>query len=591
MKFGPMSETASATARQGGKPEQRISSPAKAVAWRRNAALSFVLVILTVALYFRVNGYPFANYDDTLYVTQNLQVQDGLTWDTVRWAFTTYHVGTWHPLTWLSHALDCQLFDLDPAGPHDINLLLHVLNVLLLFWVLQRATGHAGRSFMVAALFALHPINVEPVVWIAERKTSLSMLFFLLALGAYRWYVAKPKAQRYVTVAFLFTLGLMAKPQVITFPFVLLLWDYWPLERIAFRSSQESRFAVRSLLFAGNSGHRLLAKSEPRTAKNEHSFSGEKRIADREKRCFSEWQLVWEKLPLFALAAISAALTMSALRADNTKVSYPFGLRLGYALVSYVQYIGKALWPTKLAAFYPHPDYVPLWQAALAALLLVLVTAAAFAARRRYPYLLVGWLFFLGTLVPMLGFEGVGYQGRQGIADRYAYLPFIGLFLMICWGLADWAERKHFPALLLRSVSIAVLGVLGLIAYRQVGYWQDNVTLWTHAVQVTQGNFLAENNLGKALLSEGRAREGISHFYRAVAIYPDDPVGNMNIGVYEQAQGNLPSAIEHYRKTVLWTRDSALKAAALSNLAAAYRQLGDFSDAQQSQDAAARLRH
>ena len=560
-----MSEAASATVRPGGQPEQRM--PAKAGSWQRNTALGFVLVVITVALYFRVNGYPFVNYDDTLYVTQNLQVQDGLTWNTLRWAFTTYHVGTWHPLTWLSHALDCQLFGLDPAGPHDVNLLLHVLNVLLLFWVLQRATGYASRSFMVAALFALHPMNVEPVVWIAERKTSLSMLFFLLALGAYRWYVADRKARRYVVVAVLFALGLLAKPQIITFPFVLLLWDYWPLERIALRSSP---FAL----------HQSSLKE----------ISGEKRIANGEQP-LSEWQLVWEKIPLFALAAISAALTMSALRADNTKVSYPLSLRVEYALVSYVQYICKALWPARLAAFYPHPEYIPLWQAALAALLLALVTAAAFAARRRQPYLLVGWLFFLGTLVPMLGFEGVGYQGRQGIADRYAYLSSIGLFLMICWGLAEWATRKRLPAVALRSVSIAVLVALGLVASRQVGYWRDNVTLWTHAIHVTQNNFLAENNLGKALLSEGRVAEGVSHFFRAVTIYPDDPVGNMNIGIYEQQQGNLSDAIERYKKTVRLTHDPALKAAALTNMAAAYRQLGDSADAQQNQDAAAKVRH
>jgi tetratricopeptide (TPR) repeat protein len=568
-----MSETASATARQGGKPEQRISSPGKAVAWRRNVAVSFVLVIVTVALYCRVNGYPFANYDDTLYITQNLHVQDGLTWNTVGWAFTTYHVGTWHPLTWLSHALDCQLFGLDPAGPHDVNLLLHVLNVLLLFWVLQRATDarvgsgqappaafsgdpgrYTGRNFMVAALFALHPINVESVVWIAERKTSLSMLFFLLALGAYGWYAVKPKMARFAVVLACFACGLMAKPQVITFPFVLLLWDYWPLRRMSFS---------------------LAANDQPGGG----DFPRLKFL-----------RLVGEKVPLFVLAGISAALTMSALHVDNTKVSYPLGLRVEYALVSYVQYIGKALWPARLSAFYPHPNYVPLWQAALAALFLVLVTAAVFAARGRHRYLLVGWLFFLGTLVPMLGFEGVGYQGRQGIADRYAYLPFIGLFLMIGWGLAEWAERRRLPVVVLRSASIAVLVALGVVASRQVAYWRDNVTLWTHAVEVTQGNFLAENNLGKALLSEGRVGEGISHFYQAVAIYPDDPVGNMNIGVYEQGQGNLPAAIAHYRKTVRLTHDSALKAAALTNLAAAYRRLGNFADAQQSQDAAAKLR-
>jgi len=532
------------------KTDETTPSQLGASSRQQQLVLILVLVIITVAIYFRVNHYPFVNYDDTLYVTQNARVQDGLTWVTVRWAFTTYHVGTWHPVTWLSHALDCQLFDLDPAGPHDVNLLLHVLNVLLLFWVLRRATGFSGRSFMVAALFALHPINVESVVWIAERKNSLSMLFFLLALGAYRWYASDRKVARYAVVAVLFALGLMAKPQVITFPFVLLLWDYWPLRRLSPAADQPSRGRTIS------------------------DFS----------------QLVWEKTPLFALAGISAAVTMSAQRADGTKTWYPLGLRVEYALVSYVDYMSKALWPVRLSAFYPHPDYVPLRQAALAMLVLALVTALTIANRRRRPYLLVGWLFFLGTLVPMLGLEGVGYQGKQGIADRYAYLPFIGLFIMICWAVAEWAQQKHLPAAVLRVVSVAVLLALGIAAYRQVGYWHDNVTLWSHAVQVTDGNFLAENNLGKALVAEGRADEAVSHFYKAVAIYPDDPVGNLNIGIYEQTEGNFSAAIERYKKTIRLTRDPELKAAAWNNMAAAYRQLGDLADAQQSQDAAAKLR-
>ena len=534
----------------GLKPGATTQLPPDISSWQRQLVLSLILVVATVALYFRVNHYPFVNYDDTLYVTQNPHVQDGLTWDTVRWAFTTYHVGTWHPVTWLSHALDCQFFDLDPAGPHDVNLLLHVLNVVVLFWVLQRATGFSGRSFMVAALFGLHPINVESVVWIAERKNSLSMLFFLLALGAYRWYAADRKAGRYFMVAVLFALGLMAKPQVITFPFVLLLWDYWPLRRVSFATDQKSRSRAIS------------------------DFS----------------RLVWEKTPLFGLAGISAALTLSAQRADANKAWYPLGLRVKCALVSYVDYMGKALWPSRLSAFYPHRDSVPLQQAALALLILALVTALTIANRRRRPYLLVGWLFFLGTLVPMLGLEGVGYQGRQGIADRYAYLPFIGLFIMLCWGVAEWAEQKHLPAAALRVVCVAVLLALGVVAYRQVGYWRDNVTLWSHAVQVTDGNFLAENNLGKALVAEGRPAEAVAHFYRAVAIYPSDPVGNLNIGIYEQTQGNSAAAIERYKKTISLTHDPELKAAAWNNMATAYRQLGDLTDAQQSQEAAAKLR-
>ncbi len=541
------------------KPDEQLQSqpaPASPSSLKQNLAFSLILVVITTALYLRVNGFPFVNYDDTIYVTQNTVVQDGVTWNTVRWSFTTYRVGTWHPLTWLSHALDCQLFDLDPAGPHDVNVLLHVLNVVLLFWVLQRATGLSGRSFMVAALFALHPINVESVVWIAERKNSLSMLFFLLALGAYRWYVADRKPGRYLAVAVLFALGLMAKPQVITFPFVLLLWDYWPLQRMTFGTNAP-----------------LANGGRERGTQIQMSFS----------------QLVWEKLPLFVLSGISAFLTMSAQRADGNKIAYPLGLRLEFALVSYVQYIGKALWPVRLSPFYPHPDFVPVWQAIAALLFLALVTVGTIVLRRSRPYLLVGWLFFLGTLVPMLGFAGVGYQGKQGIADRYAYLPFIGLFIMICWAVADWAQQKHLPTALLRAVSAAVLLALGLIAYRQLGYWRDNVTLWSHALAVTDGNFLAENNLGKALLADGRTEEGVAHFYKAVAIYPDDPVGNMNIGLYEQKRGSLFAAIERYKKTVTLTRDPELKAGAYSNMAACYRQLGDAGAAQQSQDEAARL--
>lgn len=539
--------------------EQPQSQPAlvSPSSLRLNLAFSLLLLIGTSALYLRVNGFPFVNYDDTIYVTQNPVVQDGVTWNTVRWSFTTYRVGTWHPLTWLSHALDCQLFDLDPAGPHDVNALLHVLNVVLLFWVLQRATGFSGRSFMVAALFAVHPVNVESVVWIAERKNSLSMLFFLLALGAYRWYVAGRKPGRYLAVAVLFALGLMAKPQVITFPFVLLLWDYWPLRRMA----------------VGTKTHALTNGRLERGTQVQMRFS----------------QLVWEKLPLFALSGVSAFLTMAAQRADGNKISYPFSLRLGFALVSYVQYIGKALWPVRLSAFYPHPDFVPLWQAGASLLFLAMVTAATIALRRTRPYLLVGWLFFLGTLVPMLGFAGVGYQGKQGIADRYAYLPFIGLFIMICWAAADWAEQKHLPAAGLRAVSAMILVGLGVAAYRQLGYWRDNVRLWSHALAVTQNNFLAENNLGKALLADGRSAEGIPHFYKAVAIYPDDPVGNMNIGIYEQKRGSYFAAIERYKKTVSLTRDPELKAGAYSNMAACYRAVGNPDAAQQSQDEAARL--
>ena len=516
-----------------GEPIQSQPAAKRATpAWKNRLLLSLLLFLATAGLYLRVHGYDFVNYDDTLYVTQNAHVQQGLTWNTLHWAFTTYRVGTWHPLTWLSHALDWQLFDLDAAGPHDVNLLLHLANAVLLFWLLLRATGFMGRSFMVAAIFALHPINVESVVWIAERKNSLSLLFFLLALGAYRWYVERPGTRRYLLVAVLFALGLMSKPQVITFPFVLLLWDYWPLRRISFRKGE----GLKSAEF---------------------------------------WPLLREKLPLFAMSGMSAAITMAAQRADGSKMWYPPALRVEYALISYVQYLGKALWPIHLSPFYPHPDSVSLAHAAAAVLLLAVITVAVLAFGYRRPYLPVGWFFFLGTLVPMLGLEGVGYQGKQGIADRYAYLPFIGLFIMICWGLAELAAKRRVPLYRQRLAGIAILLSLWLVSYRQLGYWQDNVTLWSHALAVTEGNFLAENNLGRALIQQGHAAEGVAHFYKAAEIYPDDPVSNFNIGLYEQQRGNYPAAIARFQKTLSVTRDPELRGAALKSMAAASSRLSD----------------
>ncbi len=297
------------------------------------------------------------------------------------------------------------------------------------------------------------------------------------------------------------------------------------------------------------------------------------------------WRLVGEKLPLFALSGVSAAITMAAQRADGNKAWYPLGLRIEYAIVSYAQYIGKALWPVRLSPFYPHPDQVNIWLVLGAALLLLVITLGVAAVRRSRPYLLVGWFWFLGTLVPMLGLEGVGYQGKQGIADRYAYLPFIGLFIMVCWGLAEWAERTHVSIRIVRAVTVAVLLAMTIVTYRQIGYWRDNVTLWSHALDVTQGNFLAENNLGRALLQQGRTQEGVAHFYKAASIYPDDPVSNFNIGLYEQKRGNYSAAIERFRKTLSITRDPELRAAALKNLNAALTQVGGVNDAQQLQSA------
>ena len=507
-------------------------------------ALSVLLVAATVTLYYPIDSHPFTNYDDADYVFDNYHVKSGLHWSTVTWAFTTFAAANWHPLTWLSHAADVQLFELNPARHHDVNLLLHTLNVVVLFWVLQRATGYVGRSAMVAALFALHPLNVESVAWIAERKNLLSMLFFLLALGAYRWYVAKPQVERYAVVALLFALGLMSKPQVITLPCVLLLWDYWPLRRMA--------------------------------------LNGEE-AADSAGRTRSLYDLVWEKLPLFGLAGVSAYITVKAQGSRGALGWYPFSIRAGNAVVSYAMYLQKAFWPARLAPMYPHPGYsLNYWHVAAASIVLLAITLLVLAGRR-YRYLPVGWFWFLGTLVPMLGLKQVG---SQAMADRYAYLPLVGLFIVLSWGVSDWAQARKLSPAWLAASGMAALLALALVTHRQIAYWSDNVTLWTHTLAVTRGNWEAENNLGMALFRQGRMDEAIPHFQAALAIDPSVAVSNMNVGICEQTRGNAPLAIEQYKKTIRLTRDPLLKAKAYNNLGYAYKDLGDYADAQASLQAA-----
>lgn len=519
--------------------------------------------------------------DDAQYVVNNARLRGGFA-ETIGWAFTTYDFANWHPVTWLSHAVDVHLFQLHPAGHHDVNLLFHVVNVLLLLWVLQRATGYLGRSFMVAALFALHPVNVETVAWIAERKNLLSMMFFLLALGAYRWYASNPRVGRHAIVAVLYALGLMAKPQVITFPFVLLLWDYWPLERTA----------VRHSLFA----FRQKATSE---------ISGEERIAKR------EWPiLVLEKLPLFVLSLGSAVMTMRAQAQAGAMRYYPLSVRLGNAIVSYVRYIRNALWPTRLAVFYLRPE-LRAWQVAGSLLLLLAITAFVLI-RRQERYLAVGWFWFLGTLVPMIGIVQVG---EQAMADRYAYLSFVGLFLMSCWGLAQFAERRRILRTWLLAPSCAVLIVLAVLTHRQLSYWSDNVTLWSHMMTITGGTYQVEENLASELLERGQTASAMEHFERVTAFVPASPAGisrelagcaaaaHLYLGANDQHEGHAAEAIGHYQKALALTRDFTaenrgakvppvvirMQAVALADMGDAYFTLRDFPKAKSNYEAALQL--
>jgi hypothetical protein len=535
--------------------ERPMTGPIGATFFRspatRQLVLGLLVAVATVALYYPVNHHQFVSYDDDLYVTNNWHTKYGLSWNGVKWAAAAFYADNWHPLTWLSHALDCQLFFLNSGHHHASNLLLHTMNAVLLYWVLLRATGYLGRGFMLAALFALHPINVESVAWVSERKNLLSMLFFLLALGAYRWYAREPRAARYATVALLFALGLMSKPQIITLPFVLLLWDYWPLRR----------------MFAHSAG------TPPRTqvipAK---SFS---------------W-LVLEKLPLLVLAAASAVITLHAQREATTP--YPFSVRLANALVAYAWYVAKAFWPSHLALLYPHPPGMPtVWQMVTASALLLAVTGLVIASRRRY--MLVGWLWFLGTLVPMIGLVQVG---RQAMADRYAYLSFVGLFLMVCWGAADWSEQLHLRPEWVWAASVAVLLALAVVTHRQIGYWKDSYALWSRSIQVTSPNHEAENNLGVVLMNEGRLEEALPHLRAAVALKPLSVINNLNLAICEQRHRDLEQAVEHYLTVIKLTQNDIPNNAkwrydAFKNLSFTYRELGDSPHAQQSHEEAQNL--
>jgi tetratricopeptide (TPR) repeat protein len=540
------SATTMARGTTGSMATRSYSSPQRSsqLSPQRTLLCCLALTAVVLAIYNPVIRNSFVNYDDEGYIVQNAHVRAGLTRDTVRWAFATYDQSNWHPLTWLSHALDCEMFGMNPAGHHYTSVLLHAANAVLLFLLLQSATGFGWRSLMVAGLFALHPINVESVAWAAERKNVLSMMFFLLALYGYTWYARRPGMRRYAVVTVAFALALMSKPQVVTFPLLLVLWDYWPLQRTGASSAE------------GSAAPRL-----------------------------SIGWLLLEKVPWLALAGASSLITMKAQRAGGTVKSlslYSLPLRVETSLIGYVRYLGKAFWPANLVALYPHPTKLyPAWQVGAAAALLVLITVAVLVFRERR-YLAVGWFWFLGSLIPMIGLVQVG---AQAMADRYAYIPFIGLFVMVTWLAADLAagvrERNGLSPAWTIIPSAACLIALGALTYHQIAYWHDTESFWRRTIELTEDNYLAHDILGYYLTTQGRADEGSAEFRNALAIRPEDPEANMSLGPYEEAHGNLPAAIEHYQKVALYSANSALRTTAFFNLGHAYRRTGDLARARQ----------
>ncbi len=507
------------------------------------------LAVVTITAYWQVGGLEFNRYDDYDYVVENPMVRNGLSPASVRWAMTTAYFSYPHPLTWLSHILDCQLFGLNAGAHHVVNLLFHVANTLLLFAVLLRLTKAMWRSAFVAALFALHPLHVESVAWIAERKDVLSTFFWLLTMLAYVQFVEQPSRLRYWLALACFGCGLAAKPMLVTLPCVLLLMDFWPLKRAP----------------------GVQAGSGPAPAVS----------------CLKGWwRLVFEKIPFFALAGIAALITLVVVRTKGriaTEEAVPWALRLANIPISYVRYLWKTIWPDQLAVIYPLPAHWPLWQVVASSMVVIVLSVWALLQARRRPYLLFGWLWYLGTLVPTIGVIPVGWQA---IADRYTYVPLIGIFAAVTWGLADalptWARKRA----IIGAAAVVVLVACAVRTWFQTQCWQNTQTLFASAVANTRDNRIAHYNWGCTLLIEGKAREAEEQFRAVVRINPRADNAQNNLGRALCLQSNLTEAIEHY--------EAALQAnprleAAHFNLGIALKALGRDDEAISHLAATARL--
>jgi len=591
-----------------------LSRQKKSVLW-----ICLCIALMTFAVYGQVRNHAFIDFDDYEYITENPHVRSGLSMDNVVWAFSSYHSNNWHPLTWISHMVDVQIFGLNPAGHHLINVFFHIVNTILLLLLLRRLTGDLWPSAFVAALFALHPLHVESVAWAAERKDVLSTCFWILTTWMYVRYTETPDWKRYSLVILMFALGLMAKQMLVTLPFVLLLLDYWPLRRIAGKGGQikDKRkiwpSAANSKSTAPETGGKMKKRKGFSSSETAATAGGKQRksLPDSIRMNMEEsgkgqrqvpiGRLIVEKIPLLALAMIAGSIVFVVQQQSGVLYSlspFPFRIRLENALVSYVVYIGKMFWPVNLAVFYPHPLHsLALWKILGAAGLLIAISAAIIWKGRRYPYLITGWFWYLGTLVPVIGLVQVGVQA---MADRYTYIPLIGLFIMIAWGGRDLVSflarqqainsendqpagtgaspgkpeksrggkgkwgRFYFssenrtvpifpsalsktelfaPVRIILALAVAVLLILSFLTWKQAGYWRENVILYDHAVRVVPDNYWAYNNLGAALASRGETDAAMTRFAKSLKIMPHYPGANQNMAAALYKQGHHVEAL------------------------------------------------
>ena len=512
---------------------------------RLDFLICLLLVISTLAIYWQVRNHEFVSLDDEVYIINNFHIQEGLTFDGFVWAFTSIHAANWHPLTWLSHMLDVQLYGMKAGRHHLTNLLFHISNTLLLFLVFRRMTGALWHSAFVAAFFALHPLHVESVAWVSERKDVLSTFFWMLTIWSYVLYVDHPGVNRYLLVIVFFILGLMAKPMLITLPFVLLLLDYWPLNR--FQSGRSG----------GGGG-----------SKQQNSLA---------------LRLIWEKIPLFVLAAASSVVTLLAQQnfgAIGSFDTYPLGVRISNTLISYASYIEKMIWPYNLAVFYPYTRTISWPMLAWSSLFFLSVFFLAIKTLKAHPWFAVGWLWYVVTLVPVIGLVQIG---SQAMADRYTYVPLIGIFIIIAWGIpelmAGWRLKRTASAIM----ALACLSVLMGMTWMQAGYWRNSVRLFEHTLDVTDNNYMAHNSLGVALSAGGRTAQATDHFHEALRIYPRYVAGHISLGIELSNQGRRAEAIRHFHEALEINPESV---GAHINLAAILASEGRTSEAIQHLDKA-----
>ncbi|MBF0344956.1 MAG: glycosyltransferase family 39 protein [Nitrospirae bacterium] len=473
-----------------------------------------ILTLSTMSVYHQLRNNDFVSYDDYKYVTENPNIARGFTVDGVKWAFKTTYFSNWHPVTWLSHMLDIQLYGMHPRGHHVTSVIIHMLNTLLLYLFLSRTTAKVWQSAFVASLFALHPLAVESVAWVSERKNLLVTFFWLTAMTAYVSYVRSPNAAKYLAVLTLFALGIMSKPMIVTFPFTLLLLDYWPLGRLSSVENGIYKFKIdRSRLTA----------------------------------------LIIEKIPFFVLTIASSVITVFVQRKGGAMVSIKslsIASRMLNVIISYAGYIRKMLWPTDLAAFYPYLKDHSIWEIIISVLVLLIVTIFALWRIRHNPYILMGWCWFLGTLVPVIQIVQVGVAP---MADRYTYVPIIGLFIIIAWGIADLSGKWRSLRTVFTASSVVVLMTFTMYTWRQTEYWRDSFALYEHAIHVTKYNYVAHNNYGQALMKAGLVDEAITHFAEGLKVMPFSEEINYNMWLALSRKGKSAEAQQYLLKSAaLW---------------------------------------